>query len=93
MNDTTAERLEMRWLPVVDAAGRTRMEATWVAVPAAAAAAEPAVDARRLRRSHPAGPTVGRPSAPRSALRLLWRISGHESGIEADHGPLWVIES
>ena len=37
MNETTAERLEMRWLPVIDAAGRTRMEATWVAVPAAAA--------------------------------------------------------
>ena len=33
---TTFERLEMRWLPVVDVAGRTRMEATWVAVPAAA---------------------------------------------------------
>ena len=29
MND----RLEMRWLPVVDAAGRTRMESTWVVVP------------------------------------------------------------
>ena len=26
-------RLEMRWLPVVDAAGRSRMEATWIAVP------------------------------------------------------------
>ncbi|MXG91297.1 hypothetical protein [Nocardioides flavescens] len=39
MNTTPAERLEMRWLPVVDAAGRTRMEATWVAVPTAAAAA------------------------------------------------------
>jgi hypothetical protein len=37
-----AERLEMRWLPVIDPAGRTRMEATWVAVPASAPA-EPAV--------------------------------------------------
>jgi hypothetical protein len=37
MNETQSERLEMRWLPVLDAAGRTRMEATWVAVPAAAA--------------------------------------------------------
>ena len=38
MNETKAERLEMRWLPVIDASGRTRMEATWVAVPAAARA-------------------------------------------------------
>lgn len=30
MNRTESERLEMRWLPVTDAAGRTRMEATWV---------------------------------------------------------------
>jgi hypothetical protein len=37
-----AERLEMRWLPVIDAAGRTRMEATWVAVPVSAPA-QPAV--------------------------------------------------
>ncbi|QIG45144.1 hypothetical protein G5V58_22380 [Nocardioides anomalus] len=36
MNDNETERLEMRWLPVVDAAGRTRMEATWVPVGAAA---------------------------------------------------------
>jgi hypothetical protein len=35
MNETQAERLEMRWLPVLDAAGRTRMEASWVVVPAA----------------------------------------------------------
>lgn len=34
MNRTESERLEMRWLPVVDAAGRTRMEATWVPVSA-----------------------------------------------------------
>ena len=34
MNKTTAERLEMRWMPVVDPSGRTRMEATWVTVPA-----------------------------------------------------------
>jgi len=32
MNETQAERLEMRWLPVIDASGRTRMEATWVSV-------------------------------------------------------------
>jgi hypothetical protein len=37
MNETQAERLEMRWLPVIDASGRTRMEATWVLVHAAAA--------------------------------------------------------
>jgi hypothetical protein len=43
MNETKAERLEMRWLPVIDASGRTRMEATWVAVPTAAAPREPAV--------------------------------------------------
>ena len=43
MNETTVERLEMRWLPVVDAAGRSRMEATWVTVPAAVAPREQAV--------------------------------------------------
>ena len=40
MNSNSAERLEMRWLPVVDAAGRTRMEATWV--PPSATATVPA---------------------------------------------------
>jgi hypothetical protein len=43
MNTDAAERLEMHWLPVVDPAGRTRMEATWVAVAAATAPREPAV--------------------------------------------------
>ena len=37
MESSSAERLEMRWLPVVDAMGRARMEATWVAVTAGAA--------------------------------------------------------
>ncbi len=37
MNEKKAERLETRWLPVIDASGHTRMEATWVLVPAAAA--------------------------------------------------------
>jgi hypothetical protein len=37
MNALTSERLEMRWLPVIDTAGRTHMEATWVAVPTVAA--------------------------------------------------------
>jgi len=32
MELTTGERLEMRWLPVVDASGRTRMEASWIPV-------------------------------------------------------------
>jgi hypothetical protein len=41
MNETTAERLEMRWLPVLDPSGRTRMEATWVVV-GAVAPAQPA---------------------------------------------------
>jgi hypothetical protein len=40
MNELQAERLEMRWLPVVDASGRTRMEATWVAVPTATTQAQ-----------------------------------------------------
>jgi hypothetical protein len=40
VNEPQAERLEARWRPVVDAAGRTRMEATWVAVPTAAAHAQ-----------------------------------------------------
>jgi hypothetical protein len=43
MNDMNAERLEMRWIPVVDASGRTRMAATWVAVPTADASGEQAV--------------------------------------------------
>jgi hypothetical protein len=43
MNVTRPERLELRWLPVVDASGRTRMEATWVAVPSAAVPREHAV--------------------------------------------------
>jgi hypothetical protein len=43
MNETRPERLEMRWLPVVDASGRARMEATWVAVPSAAVPREHAV--------------------------------------------------
>jgi len=37
MNETKVERLEMRWLPVIDASGRTRMEASWVLVPAVGA--------------------------------------------------------
>ncbi len=40
MNEARADRLEMRWLPVVDASGRTRMEATWVAVATVAAQAQ-----------------------------------------------------
>jgi hypothetical protein len=43
MNNQRNERLEMRWLPVVDAAGHTRMEATWVSVPTAASVPAPAV--------------------------------------------------
>ena len=35
MDSTPQERLEMRWLPVLDESGRTRMEATWVTVPGA----------------------------------------------------------
>jgi hypothetical protein len=42
MESQRAERLEMRWLPVLDATGHTRMEATWVAVPTAAAPQQPA---------------------------------------------------
>jgi hypothetical protein len=42
MNETQADRLEMRWLPVLDAAGRTHMEASWVVVPTAAAPERPA---------------------------------------------------
>jgi len=34
MNESTqSERLEMRWMPVIDASGRTHMEASWVVVP------------------------------------------------------------
>ena len=43
MNETTADRLEMRWLPVADESGRIRMEASWVLVPAATSAQQPAV--------------------------------------------------
>ena len=42
MDSTVQDRLEMRWLPVLDESGRTRMEATWLAVPVSAPA-EPAV--------------------------------------------------
>ena len=38
MESTTSERLEMRWMPVLDPAGRTHMEATWVVVPSTTAA-------------------------------------------------------
>ena len=31
-DDTRDEHLEMRWLPVTDANGRTRMEACWITV-------------------------------------------------------------
>jgi hypothetical protein len=40
MNETQAERLEQRWLPVTDSSGRARMEATWVLVPVAASSQE-----------------------------------------------------
>jgi hypothetical protein len=43
MNETSADRLEMRWLPVADESGRTRMEATWVLVAAATSPQQPAV--------------------------------------------------
>ena len=43
MNEPTDKRLEMRWLPVVDAAGRTRMEASWMLVPITVPAPQPAV--------------------------------------------------
>jgi len=42
MHDATAERLEMRWLPVVDEAGGTRLEATWGLAPRAAPGPGPA---------------------------------------------------
>jgi len=43
MESTPQERLEMRWLPVLDQSGRTRMEATWVSVPTTAAPTQPSV--------------------------------------------------
>ena len=43
MESTMSERLEMRWLPVVDASGRTRMEASWI--PVSSANAQPAAHA------------------------------------------------
>ena len=43
MESTMSERLEMRWLPVLDPSGRTRMEATWVALPSLAAEPAPTV--------------------------------------------------
>jgi hypothetical protein len=43
VNEQQADRLEMRWLPVLDDSGRTRMEASWVTVPAAPSAQEHAV--------------------------------------------------
>ena len=52
-----SERLEMRWLPVVDASGRTRMEASWIPV-----AAGNAAENRRSRRP----PETARAHAPAS---------------------------
>jgi len=43
MDSTVQDRLEMRWLPVLDESGRTRMEATWVSVPSSAAPTQPPV--------------------------------------------------
>ena len=40
MESTVSERLEMRWLPVLDASGHTRMEASWVPVAPAHAAGQ-----------------------------------------------------
>ena len=41
MESSRSERLEMRWLPVVDATGHLRMEASWVPVATAAAPEQP----------------------------------------------------
>ncbi|WP_262347508.1 hypothetical protein [Nocardioides dongxiaopingii] len=30
MNDSRQSQLEMRWIPVTDERGRTRMEAVWI---------------------------------------------------------------
>ena len=43
MESTVSERLEMRWLPVADASGHTRMEASWVPVSTGTAAEQPAI--------------------------------------------------
>ena len=43
MESTASERLEMRWLPVLDAAGRTRMEASWIPAAPADAATSPSI--------------------------------------------------
>ena len=43
MDSTAQERLEMRWVPVLDANGRARMEATWVSVPTSVAPTQPSV--------------------------------------------------
>jgi hypothetical protein len=45
MESTTSERLEMRWLPVLDASGRTRMEASWVPAAGAHTAQRPVTHA------------------------------------------------
>ncbi|MFB9315683.1 hypothetical protein [Nocardioides plantarum] len=37
MTDKRHAQLEMRWVPVTDAAGRTRMEAVWITPTASAA--------------------------------------------------------
>jgi len=43
MESTSSERLEMRWFPVIDKSGRTRMEASWVPASAGNAAEPPAI--------------------------------------------------
>jgi hypothetical protein len=41
-----AQELEMRWVPVTDAQGRTHMEAVWVAPVVAGKPSKPSVAAR-----------------------------------------------
>jgi hypothetical protein len=43
METTRSERLEMRWIPVLDAAGHTRMQVSWVPVAASHEAAQPVI--------------------------------------------------
>ncbi len=81
----------MRWLPVIDAAGRTRMEATWVPVPAAGAPDLAAGGHPRRLSGTQLHHSDGRAHRARPSGIFL-ETGSPRVGIEADHGPLWVIE-
>ena len=80
MTDTTDNQLEMRWVPVTDEAGRTRMEAVWIV-------------ADRVRGHHATPPDVARPrttTAPhRGAVVALFCQVSHPGNINGPRSVTW----